>query len=258
MKVVILCGGLGTRLKEETEFRPKPMVEIGGKPLLWHIMKIYSHYGFNDFILCLGYKSYMIKEYFSHYFLHTSDVTFNLKKNEIKVHSTISEPWKITLVDTGLDTMTGGRLKRIRKYIGGETFMMTYGDGVADVDIKKLLKFHKSHRKLATTTAVQLAGKFGAININKDNAITSFLEKPKGDGRWINGGFFVLEPEVFELLKDDTTVWEREPLENLAKKGQLNAYKHNGFWRCMDTQRDKTELEMLWGGNKTPWKIWES
>jgi glucose-1-phosphate cytidylyltransferase len=258
MKVVILCGGLGTRFREETEFRPKPMTEIGGKPLLWHIMKIYSHYDFNDFILCLGYKGYMIKEYFSHYFLHTSDVTFNLKENEIEVHSTISEPWKITLVDTGQETMTGGRLKRVQKYVGDKTFMMTYGDGVADVNIKKLVEFHKSHQKSATTTAVQLAGKFGALNINKDNAITSFLEKPKGDGGWVNGGFFVLEPEVFELLKDDTTVWEREPLDSLAKKRQLNAYKHDGFWQCMDTQRDKIELEMLWSGNKTPWKIWES
>jgi len=225
---------------------------------LWHIMKIYSHYGFNDFVLCLGYKGYVIKEYFSHYFLHSSDITFNLKKNEIKVHSTISEPWKITLVDTGLDTMTGGRLKRIQKYIGDETFMMTYGDGIADINIEELVKFHKSRRKLATTTAVQLAGKFGALNISKDNAITSFIEKPKGDGGWVNGGFFVLEPEVFELLKDDKTIWEREPLESLAKKGQLNAYKHNGFWQCMDTQRDKTELELLWNSNKTPWKIWKS
>jgi len=258
VKVVILCGGLGTRFREETEFRPKPMAEIGGKPLLWHIMKIYSHYGFNDFVLCLGYKSYIIKEYFSHYFLHTSDVTFNLKKNEIKIHSTISEPWKITLVDTGLDTMTGGRLKRIQKYIGDKTFMMTYGDGVADVNIKELIKFHKSRQKLATTTAIQLAGKFGALNVSKDNAITSFFEKPKGDGGWVNGGFFVLEPKVFDLLKDDTTVWEREPLESLAKKRQLSAYKHEGFWQCMDTQRDKIELEMLWSGNKAPWKIWKS
>jgi glucose-1-phosphate cytidylyltransferase len=257
MKVVILCGGLGTRLREETEFRPKPMADIGGKPILWHIMKIYSHYGFDDFVLCLGYKSYIIKEYFSHYFLHTSDVTFDMKKNEIKVHTTISEPWKITLVDTGLETMTGGRLKRVQKYIGDKTFMMTYGDGVADINIRELVDFHKNHRKFATVAAVQLAGKFGALNISKDNVITSFLEKPKGDGSWVNGGFFVLEPKVFDLLKDDTTVWEREPMENLAKKRQLNAYKHKGFWQCMDTQRDKIELEMLWSGNKAPWKIWE-
>ena len=258
MKVVIFCGGLGTRFREETEFRPKPMTEIGGKPLLWHIMKIYAHYGLKDFILCLGYKGYMIKEYFSHYFLHTSDVTFNLRKNEIKVHSTISEPWKITLVDTGQDTMTGGRLKRVQKYIGDKTFMMTYGDGVADINIKELVEFHKNRRKLATITAVQLAGKFGALNISKANSITSFIEKPKGDGGWVNGGFFVLEPEVFSLIKDDTTTWEKEPLVNLAKKNQLNAYKHNGFWQCMDTQRDKTELELLWNSNKTPWKIWKS
>jgi glucose-1-phosphate cytidylyltransferase len=200
----------------------------------------------------------MIKEYFSHYFLHTSDVTFNLRKNEIKVHSTISEPWKITLVDTGQDTMTGGRLKRVQKYVGDKTFMMTYGDGVADINIKELVEFHKNRRKLATITAVQLAGKFGALNISKANSITSFIEKPKGDGGWVNGGFFVLEPEVFSLIKDDTTTWEKEPLVNLAKKNQLNAYKHNGFWQCMDTQRDKTELELLWNSNKTPWKIWKS
>jgi glucose-1-phosphate cytidylyltransferase len=258
IKVVILCGGLGTRFREETEFRPKPMTEIGGKPLLWHIMKIYAHYGFKDFILCLGYKGFMIKEYFSHYFLHTSDVTFNLRKNEIKVHSTISEPWKITLVDTGQDTLTGGRLKRVQKYVGDKTFMMTYGDGVADINIKELVKFHKNRRKLATLTAVQLAGKFGALNINKADSITSFIEKPRGDGGWVNGGFFVLEPEVFSLIKDDTTAWETDPLENLAKKKQLNAYKHGGFWQCMDTQRDKTELELLWNSHKTPWKIWKS
>jgi glucose-1-phosphate cytidylyltransferase len=258
MKVVILCGGLGTRFREETEFRPKPMTEIGGKPLLWHIMKIYAHYGFNDFILCLGYKGYMVKEYFSHYFLHTSDITFDLRKNEIKVHSTISEPWKITLVDTGQDTLTGGRLKRVQKYVGDKTFMMTYGDGVADINIKELVKFHKNRRKLATLTAVQLAGKFGALNISNANSITSFIEKPKGDGGWVNGGFFVLEPEVFSLIKDDTTTWEKNPLANLAKKKQLNAYKHGGFWQCMDTQRDKIELELLWNSPKAPWKTWKS
>jgi len=257
MKVVILCGGLGTRIKEETEFRPKPMVEIGGKPILWHIMKIYAHYGFTDFILCLGYKGYMIKEYFSHYFLHMSDVTIDIKKNDIKVHSTMSEPWEITLVDTGLETMTGGRLKRIQKYIGDETFMMTYGDGIADIDIEELVKFHKSHRKFATVTAIQLDGKFGALSINNSNAITSFFEKPKGDGGWVSGGFFVLEPEIFSLIKDDTMTWENEPLENLAKSNQLNAYKHKGFWKCMDTQRDKMELELLWNAGKAPWKIWK-
>ena len=257
MKVVILCGGLGTRIREESEFRPKPMVEIGGNPILWHIMKIYSHYGFNDFVICLGYKGYVIKEYFSHYFLHMSDVTIDMEKNDIKIHATTSEPWKITLVDTGLETTTGGRLKRIQKYIGDETFMMTYGDGVADINIEELVKFHKSHRKFTTITAVQLAGKFGALSISKGNEITSFFEKPKGDGTWVNGGFFVLEPEIFSFIKNDATAWEGEPLENLAKKNQLNAYKHDGFWKCMDTQRDKIELELLWNTDKPPWKIWK-
>lgn len=256
MKVVILAGGMGTRISEETSVIPKPMIEVGGKPILWHIMKIYSHYGFNDFVICLGYKGYIIKEYFSHYFLHTSDVTIDIKKNDTKIHATKSEPWKITLVDTGLETNTGGRLKRVQKYVGGETFMMTYGDGVADLNIEKLARFHKSHKKLATITAVQLGGKFGALRIDKNNIITSFFEKPKGDGFWINGGFFVLEPDIFSFIKDSAVVWEKEPLENLAKRKQLNAYKHDGFWKCMDTQRDKIELELLWNTNKAPWKIW--
>jgi len=256
MKVVILAGGRGTRISEETGSIPKPMVEIGGNPILWHIMKIYSHYGFNDFIICLGYKSYMIKEYFSHYFLHTSDVTIDIKKNSTKVHSTTSEPWKITLVDTGLQTNTGGRLKKIQKYVGNETFMMTYGDGLTDVNIKEILKFHKSRPKLATLTAIQFAGRFGALSIDRNDSVTSFFEKPKGDGIWVSGGFFVLEPEVFSFIKDDAVAWEKEPLENIAKKKQLNAYRHDGFWKCMDTQRDKIELEMLWNNGKAPWKVW--
>ncbi|MFA5157474.1 MAG: glucose-1-phosphate cytidylyltransferase [Candidatus Omnitrophota bacterium] len=255
MKVVILAGGRGTRISEETGSIPKPMVEIGGKPIIWHIMKMYSRFGFNEFVICLGYRGYLIKEYFSHYFLHMSDVTIDMKKNDVKVHATSSEPWKITLVDTGLETNTGGRLKRIRKYVGDETFMMTYGDGVSDIDIRKLVKFHKSNKRFATVTAIQFAGRFGALKINRDHAITSFFEKPKGDGMWANGGFFVLEPEVFRFIKDDATVWEKEPLENLAAKNQLSAYKHDGFWKCMDTQRDKIELEQLWNMHNAPWRF---
>ena len=257
MKVVILAGGRGTRISEETGSIPKPMVEIGGKPMLWHIMKLYSHYGFNDFIICLGYKGYILKEYFSHYFLHMSDVTINLKKNEVEVHTTSSEPWKITLVDTGLDTMTGGRLKRVRKYIGKETFMMTYGDGVSDVDIKELIKFHKRCEKSATVTAVQLAGRFGALNMKNTGMVNSFLEKPKGDGSWINGGFFVLEPEVFDYISGDNTVWEFDSLKNMAVDRQLTGFKHDGFWKCMDTLRDRSELEALWNSGKAPWKKWK-
>ncbi|MFB3918647.1 MAG: glucose-1-phosphate cytidylyltransferase [Candidatus Velamenicoccus archaeovorus] len=255
MKVVILAGGRGTRISEETGSIPKPMVEIGGKPIIWHIMKMYSRFGFNEFVICLGYRGYLIKEYFSHYFLHMSDVTIDMKKNDVKVHATSSEPWKITLVDTGLETNTGGRLKRIRKYVGDETFMMTYGDGVSDIDIRKLVKFHKSNKRFATVTAIQFAGRFGALKINRDHAITSFFEKPKGDGMWASGGFFVLEPEVFRFIKDDATAWEKEPLENLAAKNQLSAYKHDGFWKCMDTQRDKIELEQLWNMHKAPWRF---
>ncbi|MFA5778956.1 MAG: glucose-1-phosphate cytidylyltransferase [Elusimicrobiota bacterium] len=257
MKVVILAGGKGTRISEETQSMPKPMIEIGGKPMLWHIMKIYSHYGFNDFIICLGYKGYLIKEYFSHYYLHMSDMTVDLKKNETVIHSTTSEPWKITLVDTGADTMTGGRLKRIEKYVSRETFLMTYGDGVSDVNIKELLKVHKKNKNLATLTAVQTAGRFGVLDIDKKDEIKSFLEKPKGEGSWINSGFFVLEPEIFKFIKHgDSTIWEQDPLENLAKSNQLHAYKHTGFWKCMDTLRDKIELEKLWDSGKAPWKLW--
>ncbi|MFA5149948.1 MAG: glucose-1-phosphate cytidylyltransferase [Candidatus Omnitrophota bacterium] len=257
MKVVILAGGRGTRISEETGSIPKPMVEIGGKPIIWHIMKIYSHFGFNDFIICLGYKGYMIKEYFSHYFLHMSDVTIDLKKDDVKVRSTSTEPWKVTLVDTGLDTMTGGRLKRVQKYIGNKTFMMTYGDGVSDVDIKELLKFHKRCGKHATVTAVQLAGRFGALNMKDKGAVTSFLEKPKGDGSWINGGFFVLEPEVFNYISGDNSVWEFDSLKNMAVDKQLTGFKHNGFWKCMDTLRDRSELEAFWDSARAPWKKWK-
>lgn len=255
MKVVILAGGFGTRLSEETEMRPKPMVEIGGNPILWHIMKIYSTYGFNDFIICLGYKGYIIKEYFANYFIHNSDVTIDLKNNQIIVHSIKTEPWKVTLVDTGLNTMTGGRIKRIQPYIGNKTFMLTYGDGVGNVNIEELLQFHKSHGKYATLTAVQPSGRFGVLELT-GNQVIRFEEKPKGDGAWINGGFFVLEPQIFDYIEGDETVWEKEPLEKLAKDGQLMAYKHRGFWKPMDTLRDKRELEMLWQSGNPPWKIW--
>lgn len=256
MKVVILAGGLGTRLSEETELKPKPMVEIGGKPILWHIMKIYSHYGFNDFIICLGYKGYIIKEYFANYFLHQTDVTIDIKNNKIKVHKTKAEPWRITLVDTGLNTMTGGRIKRIQDHIKG-TFMLTYGDGVSDINIKELLNYHKKTKKSVTITSVQPSGRFGAIDIDDKGNVKSFLEKPKGDGSWINGGFFVLEPEIFNYIKDDTTIWERDPLEKLTKDNKVAAYKYLGFWKCMDTLRDKIELETLWSSGKAPWKLWQ-
>lgn len=257
MKVVILAGGKGTRLSEETEALPKPMVEIGGKPMIWHVMKIYSQYGFNEFIICLGYRGYIIKEYFSHYFLHISDVTINIPKNSIKVNSSASEPWKITLADTGIETMTGGRLKRIRKYIGKESFMMTYGDGVGDINIPELIKTHKRNKRLATLTAIQTAGRFGLLDINRQNIIKSFLEKPKEEGSWINAGFFVLEPEIFDLIEGDDTTWERGPMESLAKKNELFAYKHKGFWKCMDSLRDKFELERLWNSGNPPWKTWK-
>jgi glucose-1-phosphate cytidylyltransferase len=258
MKVVILAGGRGTRISEETEVVPKPMVEIGGKPILWHIMKIYSSYGFNEFIICLGYKGYLVKEYFSHYFMHMSDITIDLSKNETKIHTTASEPWKITLVDTGLETMTGGRLKSIQKYMGNETFMLTYGDGLADVNIEKLLDYHNKGKCPATLTAIQNSGRFGVLDLNQNARVTSFLEKPRDEGGWISGGFFVLEPEVFNFIDNDArTVWEREPLEDLAKAGKLCAYKHNGFWSCMDTLRDKLELERIWQSGKAPWKVWK-
>ena len=256
MKVVILAGGFGTRLSEETINIPKPMVEIGGKPILWHIMKIYSYYGYNEFIICLGYKGYIIKEYFINYFMHMSDISVDLANGEIEVHNSHAENWKVTLVDTGLNTMTGGRIKRIKKYLNNETFMMTYGDGVGDVNIKELVNFHKSHGKLATLTAVQPSGRFGALEIIETNKVQSFVEKPAGDGAWINGGFFVLEPDVINYIQDDSTTWEKEPLENLTKKSQLFAYKHEGFWKPMDTLRDKKELEELWSKGEAPWKIW--
>ncbi len=258
MKVVILAGGTGTRISEESYLKPKPMIEIGGMPILWHIMKMYSFFGFNEFILCLGYKGYMIKEYFANYFLHRSDVTIDIKKNKIEVHKTASEPWKVTLVDTGLNTMTGGRLQKIRHYIGHETFMLTYGDGVSDINIKELVRFHNSNQRYATLTAIQPVGKFGALEINNKNKVLRFREKPRGDGGWVNGGFFVLEPDIFDYInKGDDTIWENEPLEDLAKDEQLIAYKHAGFWKCMDTMRDKTQLEELWDHDKAPWKLWK-
>lgn len=255
MKVVLLAGGLGTRISEESHLKPKPMIEIGGRPLLWHIMKIYSQYGLNDFVICCGYKSYVIKEYFANYFLHLSDVTLDLKNNKMEVHHNESEPWKVTLVDTGEDTMTGGRIKRIKRYLNNEDFCLTYGDGLADVDIKKLLEFHKSHGGLATLTATQPPGRFGALSI-ENTLIRSFTEKPMGDGNWINGGFFVLNPKVLDLIDGDATVWEKEPLEKLASQQQLHAYHHKGFWQPMDTLRDKNQLEHLWSTNKAPWKTW--
>lgn len=256
MKVVILAGGLGTRLSEETVIKPKPMVEIGGMPIIWHIMKIYSAYGFNDFIICLGYKGYLIKEYFSNYFLHKSDVTIDLKNNSMEVHDSQAEPWKITLVETGMNTMTGGRIKRIKDYLNNETFMLTYGDGVADVDINGLLEFHRQHKCMVTVTSVQPSGRFGALNLNERDKVVSFTEKPKGDGHWINGGYFVCEPPVFDFIPGDSTIWEHQPLESIAKKGEMAAYKHSGFWKPMDTLRDKLELEEAWDKNEALWKIW--
>jgi glucose-1-phosphate cytidylyltransferase len=255
MKVVILAGGFGTRLAEETHSIPKPMVEIGGKPILWHIMKIYSTYGFNDFVICLGYKGYVIKEYFANYFLHNSDVTIDIKNNSMEIHNNYSEPWKVTLVDTGLDTMTGGRIKKVAKYLDDETFMLTYGDGVGDMNIKELVEFHKNHGKLATVTATQPEGRFGALKL-ENNKVASFAEKMDNRNSWINGGFFVLEPEVINYIKDDTTIWEREPLEKLSKDGALMAYFHNGFWKPMDKLKDKMELEEMWSSGDAPWRIW--
>jgi glucose-1-phosphate cytidylyltransferase len=257
MKAVILAGGLGTRISEETSVKPKPMVEIGGKPILWHIMKIYSAHGINDFIICCGYKGYVIKEYFANYFLHMSDVTFDMRFNQMNVHLGNAEPWRVTLVNTGDNTMTGGRLKRVREHIGNETFCFTYGDGVSNVNITELIKFHKEQKTLATLTAVQPPGRFGAIILGSEQTkISSFHEKPEGDGAWINGGFFVLEPEVINFIADDSTVWEKEPLEKLAEMEQLSAFKHDGFWQPMDTLRDKNYLEDLWNKGKAPWKVW--
>lgn len=258
MKAVVLAGGFGTRLSEETSVRPKPMVEVGGKPILWHIMKIYSHYGVNDFIVCCGYKGYVIKEYFSNYFLHRSDISFDLRKNEMTVLQNDVEPWRVTLIDTGDGTMTGGRVKRIKEYVGNETFCLTYGDGVSDVNITNLIEFHNSHKNIATVTAVQPTGRFGAFRLSSgEYKINSFREKPKQDDAWINGGFFVLEPTIFDYIAGDATVFEREPMEQLAKKGELCAFRHDSFWECMDTLRDKNLLEDLWNSEECPWKIWE-
>lgn len=256
MKVVILAGGLGTRLSEETVLKPKPMVEIGDMPILWHIMKIYSSHGFNDFVICLGYKGYVIKEYFANYFLHKSDVTINLKDNTLQVHDSFAEPWNITLVDTGLNTMTGGRIRRVKQHIGNETFLLTYGDGVSDVNIRESLDFHKKSGKMCTVTAVQPSGRFGALNFGESDDVTSFTEKPKGDGAWINGGFFVCEPAVIDYIENDATIWEREPLEQIAAANQMQAYKHHGFWKPMDTLRDKFELESEWQHGVAKWKTW--
>ncbi len=257
MKVVILAGGLGTRLSEETELKPKPMVEIGGYPILWHIMKIYSHYGYNDFVILTGYKSHIIKEYFVNYYNRYSDITVDMNKNTVEIHKTRNEPWKVTMLYTGQDTQTGGRIKRAQNYIGNEPFLLTYGDGVSNVDINALVDAHKKSGKIATMTAVQLMGRFGALVIKDDNMITSFMEKPKGDESWINGGFFVCEPEVFDYIpEDDSSVFERTPLENLSKDKQLNAFKHHGFWHAMDNLRDKNELTKMWTSETAPWKVW--
>lgn len=256
MKAVILAGGLGTRISEETQIKPKPMVEIGGKPILWHVMKIYAHHGINDFVICCGYKGYVIKEYFANYFLHMSNVTFDMSKNKMEVHHNYAEPWRVTLVDTGEATMTGGRLKRVREFVQDEeAFCFTYGDGVADIDIPQLIAFHREKKVLATLTATYPPGRFGALDI-KDAMVTSFKEKPMGDGGKINGGFFVLSPKVIDLIQGDETIWERDPLESLAAQGQLAAYTHEGFWQPMDTLRDKLLLEELWGSGKAPWRLW--
>lgn len=256
MKAVLLAGGLGTRISEETASRPKPMVEIGGRPILWHIMKIYAAHGINDFVVCCGYKGYVIKEYFANYFLHMSDVTFDMARNEMTVHNRKAEPWRVTLVDTGDATQTGGRLRRVAEYLGTEDFCFTYGDGVGDVDIRALVDFHKAHGGEATMTAVQPPGRFGALDIS-GTRIDRFLEKPVGDGGWINGGFFVLKPSVVERIAGDATLWEKEPLESLARDGQLHAWHHHGFWQPMDTLRDKQTLETLWDSGKAPWKVWD-
>lgn len=255
MKAVILAGGLGTRISEESHLKPKPMIEIGGKPILWHILKLYSYYGINEFVICLGYKGYIIKEYFANYFLHMSDVTFDMADNRMEVHQQNAEPWRVTLVDTGEATMTGGRLRRVKDYIEGETFCFTYGDGVSDIDISKTIAFHRQHKKLATVTAIQPPGRYGALNIDHETVL-SFQEKPAGDGSWINGGFFVLEPEALDYIDGDHASWELQPLQQLATEGQLMAYEHRGFWQAMDTLRDKNHLEELWSTNP-PWKVWK-
>jgi glucose-1-phosphate cytidylyltransferase len=259
MKVVIFAGGLGTRISEETETRPKPMVEIGGKPILWHIMKIFSHYGHNDFVICLGYKGYLIKEYFFNYFLHNSDVTIDLSKNQMEIHNSNSESFKVTLVDTGSDTKTAGRLKKVKNYIGNEDFMLTYGDGVGNINIPELLNHHESKKRIATVTAIQLEARFGGMDLTSEGDVLNFREKAKDESKWINGGFFVLKPSVFQYLEGDVddVMWEDEPLERLASDGQLAAYRHMGFWKPMDALRDKLELEILWKTNQAKWKIWE-
>lgn len=258
MKVVILAGGFGTRISEESQFKPKPMIGIGEYPILWHIMKLYSHYGYHEFVICAGYKQHIIKEYFADYFLHTSDITFDFTsgKNEMTIHNNVSEPWKVTVVDTGLNTMTGGRIKRIKPYVGNNPFMMTYGDGVCDVDIGKLVQFHKSHGKLATLTAVIQKQQKGVLDIGEYGAVKSFREKQNGDGAAINAGFMVLQPEIFNYLEGDATIFETKPLERLVEEGQLMSYRHTGFWQCMDTAREKTLLENLWSSGQAPWKVW--
>ena len=256
MKAVILAGGMGTRISEESAARPKPMIEIGGRPILWHILKIYSSHGINDFVICLGYKGYIIKEYFANYFLHMSNVTFDMANNRMDVHQNNTEPWKITLVDTGEQTMTGGRLKRVRSYLGDDDFCFTYGDGLGDINITELIKFHQAHGQSATLTATQPPGRFGALKLN-GNQVAGFQEKPQGDGGWINGGFFVLSPKVIDRIDGDDSVWEQEPMETLAHDGQMSAYLHHGFWQPMDTLRDKLQLEQLWASGKAPWKTWE-
>lgn len=259
MKVVIFAGGMGTRISEESHLKPKPMIEIGEKPILWHIMKMYSHYGFNDFIICLGYKGYKIKEYFLNYFLYNSDVTIDLSTNDVEIHKSFADDFKVTLVETGLNTKTAGRLKQVEKYIGNEPFMLTYGDGVSDINLEKLLEYHNNSGKIATVTAVQPEGKFGGMEMNESDEVTVFKEKPKGDGTWINGGFFVLEPSVFKYLDGDMddVMWEDSPLERLASDNELSAYKHIGYWRCMDALRDKNDLENAWNTHNAPWKLWK-
>ena len=255
MKVVILAGGLGTRLAEETVIKPKPMVEIGGRPILWHIMKIYSSYGFNEFVICTGYKGYVIKEFFANYYLHTTDVTFDISKGELEIHNNKTEPWKVTLIDTGEETMTGGRLKRISQFVGGQDFCMTYGDGVSNVNIAKLVDFHRAHGKLCTVTATRPPGRFGALGLEGES-VTHFQEKPLGDGGYINGGFFVVSPKCFDYIDGDSTVWEQEPMKRLAEDGQIKAFLHDDFWLPMDTARDRRQLEGLWQTGKAPWKVW--
>jgi glucose-1-phosphate cytidylyltransferase len=256
MKVLILAGGFGSRLSEETDLKPKPMVEIGGKPILWHIMKIYSHYGFNEFVILLGYKGYVIKEYFANYILHQSDVTIDIVNNQTTIHNNSAEPWKITLLDTGLNSMTGGRIRRAKDYINNETFLLTYGDGVSDIDINSLVEFHKTHKGCITMTSAQPEGRFGALVVNEENQVTQFSEKPKGDGLWINAGFFVCDPKVIDYISSDETIFEKEPLESMAADNQLFTYKHHGFWKPMDTLRDKIQLENLFATNKATWKKW--